>query len=235
MAGRSLSLQGGSSSDALASRSAASPESSSNKSDLSDMGYDGSDKDSAYCSVCTDDLEAALAAFDGVQSDDPSASEPGEQEVEPEAVPEHVPLRASDHTLCKAPAHCRAGTNPPEFAIRVGELGIVRYYATKKQMVAQCTGLGHHRCFLTKSTEPSEAAKRVGQGRPLAFLLAWLMCPPGTGRDSHVHEFVPSFAARAECRVFLESQRATNDEVRGMLGRERELRPGEGNEPEDVP
>lgn len=124
---------------------------------------------------------------------------------------------------------------PADVALEVQGYGILRYYSTKRQFVAQCTSRGHSRCFLTKTAEKSDVPSRQGQGRPLAFMLAWLCDFRGDSREEHVHTYRPTLAAREGHRTAAIQLAPEVPEVSALLARERPKADGEGDEPEYVP
>ena len=75
----------------------------------------------------------------------------------------------------------------------------------------------------------------MGQGRPLALMIAWLAASPGGTRIGNVHCYEPNFAARQSYRQRALESAADVPELADLMGRERPIRADEGMEPEYVP
>jgi hypothetical protein len=113
--------------------------------------------------------------------------------------------------------------------------GMLRLYFDSKTMVASCERHGA-RCRLTRKYIPSALTNgsKLGQGRPVGLLLAWLAAglhPAVASKGDHRDIALPSFEDRMAART------AAAD-VGGLLpffAFERPLRMGEGPEPPVVP
>ena len=82
--------------------------------------------------------------------------------------------------------------------------GTIKLYQRTHRMVAECNR--NPACFLTRTTVGSAVPARVGHGRPLGLLVAWLeMCPDGLSRYEHVHHFTPSAEDRFVVRGIVEA------------------------------
>ena len=124
--------------------------------------------------------------------------------------------------------HSRIAT-VPEDIIKLGEFGEIRYNHTSQQFRAHCSNPSHGQC---RKTRTSKAGRLAGQGRPLGFLMQWLCCAAGV-EDQKTHMSMNRFplpdrsAARARFTEFHDSDL--------FFGFERERRPGEPEEPEQLP
>ena len=110
------------------------------------------------------------------------------------------------------------------------EGGNLMHYASNGDFVAYCDNPDHDRCVLTRTSFPSKRSGRVGQGRPLGRLCAWLMCNDQATRAEHL-QHVPSLEDRRRCRQLYRSSAA----FRQLEALERPRADGEASEPETVP
>ena len=200
-------------------------------------------------SVHSDALEGAFLEMEG-EDGDPGACGSGDvpppvageaaERPPPLPPPAEPPPAAVPVVFDIAIQPPQAGArNPAAIALNIGGKGVLRYYDTKRQIVAMCTApeLDHKGCFKTKSTMASPSTARVGQGRPLGILLAWLLFPSDmakASRDAHVHCEDPSFDLRKRCRDEFVRQAAGIPLARLMLEREAPSASFE-DEPERVP
>lgn len=117
-------------------------------------------------------------------------------------------------------------------------MGVMRYYdkADKQYLTMEC---GHHdNCKLSRScqAQTGNARKdREGQGRPIGLLLAWAeVATDFQGGHAHVHmKPLPDWEQRREARE--RAHALPEMDAIFALGLERDLRPGESEEPETIP
>ena len=116
--------------------------------------------------------------------------------------------------------------------------GKLTFYAGAKDfMTAECNNRRHGRCIKTKTREPPHgclAARRVGQGRPVGYLAAWLKqglrdAPRAAHWD---REQDPSWEERKAARdEVIRLQEEGSLDAALMLNGEAESPEGDGGEP----
>jgi len=110
--------------------------------------------------------------------------------------------------------------------------GRVVYFRRWNRLMAICEGRGHGKCVVGRSCKSSPIKGREGQGRPFSWLVSWLgACPVDIDRSTHVLSWEPPLVERRQTRVQL-SRSPIYDE---WFKLERDLRPGEPDEPNTVP
>jgi len=114
--------------------------------------------------------------------------------------------------------------------------GCVRLYLARREVVAHCNNPAHgNKCRLSRKLTEWRGKARLGQGRPLGLLVAWLQLaidPRCDTTQSHVHiQPLPSFAERVAARAFFKTLPGSEP----FLQEERPCRDGEEEEPEFVP
>jgi hypothetical protein len=111
--------------------------------------------------------------------------------------------------------------------------GVLRLYTASTTMVATCTKHGP-KCRLTRKYIGSNIANRVGQGRPIGLLCAWLVL--GLHDDisvqvEHKNLGLPGFGDRDAARASV----IDLPELRPFFDLERLRRHGEHDEPLEIP
>jgi hypothetical protein len=153
---------------------------------------------------------------------------PNAQPSPPAPMPRLAPSQGASSTRAKGPRE-RA-----DVVVHFPN-GKISFYQKSLSFETCCFCPGHDDCRLTRSAKPSKWKTRLGQGRPLGLLVAWLMNTNSLGdKAEHCNAFVVMGLSQ-EIRL------AARDTLRGMpngqalLDCERPLKDGEGPEPEDVP
>lgn len=137
-----------------------------------------------------------------------------------------------------APAAARERAEPRgndtfdcDVTLIVPGLGKITHYHKKMDFYAICD-CAHERCVKVRASRSAAATKRLSQGRPLGYLMAWLRVGPNFV-DSHDHKFEawatgkPTLAERQAAREAL----CELPGAEALLARERPRRPGEEDEP----
>ena len=111
--------------------------------------------------------------------------------------------------------------------------GTITWNAKKQDFIAVCKHPDHPNPGGCRRTRTSTGGRKIAQGRPLGYLVAWLR-QQGSFGSSEEHKVLctPSFAERCEARVALRAMGGIAEE---LLSHERALRPDEGEEPTDCP
>ena len=136
-----------------------------------------------------------------------------------------VPAEASP---ARAPPGQLAAREPADLVWSMPE-GRITYYR-HGYFTCLCQLPNHHKCVMTRS---AKAGSRPAQGRPLAFLYAWLQSGKGLpDKACHWDPIAwPNLAARQAARTHIQDV----PEAAALLAKERTQRPGEGAEPETRP
>lgn len=139
--------------------------------------------------------------------------------------PGRAPARAN-------PAAGSIDRQRPEFVCRIPELGgHILFYEKSKLFFAYCGNPGHGRCMRSRTSESSSRADRVGQGRPLGLLAAWLRGHNLPSKQEHSWDF-PDHSARLAAR---QQWRGRSEAFATLESLERPRRPGEAEEPDIIP
>jgi hypothetical protein len=155
----------------------------------------------------------------------------------PLAPPEPGPLPGVPVPLAPFPSAMGSVRDPglrarAEIEVRVPG-GRLVYYRRFGRVAAKC-GV-HVDCSVSRTLTASPLPSRAGQGRPLAFLLAWLDAGSDEtaypDRNAHVHICSPCLEIRQRARAAY----AADPDVGPFFPLEREQRPGEPDEPPHVP
>ena len=113
--------------------------------------------------------------------------------------------------------------------------GKITYYRKSGNFVAKCANRLHGKCELTRTTSAAPQKGRLFTigGRPLGFMAAWLArgcdCVDKPAHWQHAN-FDNSLVARQEARAAL----GRTAQGRALLQQERDLAPGEPEEPLDL-
>jgi len=108
--------------------------------------------------------------------------------------------------------------------------------ADRRDFIMKCRQPGHEQCIVTRSANSAKHSWKVAQGRPLGLFAALAFEAHARPADfpdkrSHARDFKPSHATRAAAR----------QRLAGMVGsayyfrQERACRPGEADEPDQIP
>lgn len=112
-----------------------------------------------------------------------------------------------------------------DITLRIEGTGLVRYYAWSGRLEAKCSATG------CRKTRGIRAGK--GSGRPVAYLVAWLLAAGQRqfdGRQARLN-FAPTFEERLRVRREVLPNLENGP---ALMAQERPPREGEGDEPEDV-
>lgn len=168
-----------------------------------------------------------------VAAPDEPAEEAGDARVE-ELAPAAVVQAAQGQV--PRPLLARGGIGAADFTVHL-EFGSIRFYFSRLEMVAHCGNPAHgKRCRLSRSVQASAATSRIGQGRPVGLLGAWLMAGQQdqnlTTHEAHVRmRPLPDLDSRRSARLLV----AGRPDGLELLAFERPQRDGEPEEPESVP
>ena len=136
---------------------------------------------------------------------DAESGEEGAQDADPDRAPDPEDLRRQRRRRRMQVERPLPSDIPrqPEFTgirtahrvFQVGAFGSLRYDTSLRILAAHCSCGCHGVCRMNRTVKP--AARRGEQGRPLGFLLAWLLAPhkyPATfpDRASHAELAVPN-------------------------------------------
>ena len=121
----------------------------------------------------------------------------------------------------------------PEIVFILPGYGDIRYNLTHEFMLANCRRQGHGQgCKRQRTVKLSTNLARLGQGRPIGLLIAWLLqSEQHDSKHSHCAAGSFSFEARQQARVFFASLPNSAD----FLQFERATLPNEENEPLEIP
>ena len=172
-----------------------------------------------YVSVATSDLEVSSASEcddHSLAGADVEEAPVGDSEVAPSLV-------------VRAPPAAPIGPRmPADCTVAIPDVGVIRFYASRREFVAHCSFPGHVRCRLTRSSQGHASSARCAQGRPLGLLAAWLQARGSCAdKDSHVRMPLPDLASRIFGRELLKGVAEAAD----LFLAERPLRDGESEEP----
>ena len=196
---------------------------------------DSDDATSVVASVAADSTSSSSSSNNSSTSDSDSNSESVASQTPAASVASFgsVDIQAD----ADDGAESQRATRVPAFLCVAVDNGLIKYYATTKSFVAECTW--HARCDKCARTRTAVGALRVradavgpraGMGRPIGHLVAWLMdVPMVAARNYHVHEFQPTLLQRQQARDVFAA--LPSPDVAVMLSMERELRDGEPDEP----
>ena len=212
-----------------------------------DAGSDiGGSNDSEFYRDPYDDVFDEDEWGDGSPDADPDP--PPDPEPPPDPVPEPTPPPSPDPVvepgLIPAPPAPLVPVVAPVPGLRPSHhtsdvmhtpWGTLRYSEAVDKMYAVCDHLDHHEannaCQKERACYQSPVPSRRAQGRPIGFLIAWLMTRQvGTTRWQHVHERNPSFAERQFARA--EFSKLPGSQI--WLDREKK-QVGDPDEPERCP
>ena len=108
---------------------------------------------------------------------------------------------------------------------RDGKLTLTESFG-RKEVYATCRAPGHGSCIKTKTAKPGP---KIGQGRPLGYLAAWLKAGPSfVGSKADHMKYIPSFDERRAARRGV----AHIPGVRTLFEAERVPEGDEGSEPD---
>lgn len=181
--------------------------------------------------VLLHELDSELKADSQLQQDQHVEEE---RAVEPERAPAADAPHQGIPALVIRPLHATARTRPGDMAFEVEGHGVLRWYNHKRQIVAQCKRLGHDRCFLTRTVERTECPLRGAQGRPIGFLIAWLLAGEDMTRWAHVHGVKPTFEDRANARSAAAALVGDVPGLQELFDKERAPKASEGEGPEPI-
>lgn len=146
------------------------------------------------------------------------------------------------------PGPRRAYANYDVYADDGSVVGFIKWNSNAESLDAHCSAHrgGRLNCVINRTTTDGSVRNRTSQGRPLGFLVAWLRCggcfPTGPasrvahfdarrGKGAFAHIGDGTSTARRAARAWLNSA----PHMQTLLGCERARRPGEPDEPPDLP
>ena len=141
----------------------------------------------------------------------------------------------SEAVMSRASTMARSAVGAAELVLHVPG-GVLRYYSSKCNFTATCSR--HENCVKTRQSTASKIGLKSvngqAKGRPLGYLVAWLAMNQHDGCDSKAKHWDKkenaskcTHAQRLVARLCLQ----TMDGGQAFLDKERDQRPGEGDEP----
>jgi hypothetical protein len=145
--------------------------------------------------------------------------------------PESLAVKSHASTMA------RSAVGAADLVLRVPG-GTIRYYSNKCNFTATCSRHSDENCVKTRQSTASKIGLKSvsgqAKGRPLGYLVAWLAMNQHDGCDSKAKHWDKKENAR-KCthamRLAARLSLHTMDGGEAMMDRERDLRPGEGDEP----
>ena len=145
---------------------------------------------------------------------------------------------SSNSSLLPGPGGVRARgpvvrSGVPEIRLDIPGRGSVRHNTVLSFFRAVCCR--HPNCNRQRTAEPSEHPSRSGQGRPLGFLVAWLLQDEHvSAKLRHADSNAPSLQSRQEARQYLKGL-CGHEAYSEFAENECPLKDGEAEEPEGLP
>ncbi len=148
----------------------------------------------------------SISQAGGVAEDFPEAHIDGAPPGDLEAVSDAAPAASDEHPPLPPPPHYpELPPKPDDDQLLVVPGGVLRWYKKLDKFQATCCHPRHDRCILSRT---SESGRKLGQGRPLGLLTAWLKWghedPTVATKDDHWNEEKwPDFDTRLNAREYL--------------------------------